>query len=212
MTPAQHPITKRYCIVASMILCFVCMFGFVRPAKALEITQEYLDRAYDWTVFLEASQVTEYFNYKSSKLHPLTKVRVFIQKSSRTITQREEPLAYIYEDFWYFNGKCIGMHRKHALDLRRDSHGVIVLRKSEDKPGQAMSATNAALRMLMELQLGKLGAETFLISEGDYEEVAACLSEFNFYRGLSPTSGKQLSLTLRQYPDEKQEHFYYLSR
>lgn len=189
---------------------------FLQPAavmsSVLDIPRTDLDRQYDWSIFLESLEVTNYLNYKGSKLHPLTKVRIFIQKSPRGNTEREDTEPFVYEDFWYYNGRCIGMHRKHKMGLPKDSSGVIVLRKCADKSNQAVAATNAALRVLVDLQLAQVSTNLLMVSPENYEEIAAALSEFGFFRGIIPSSGKQLGLDLRSYPHGREERFYLLPR
>lgn len=195
------------------LICTVAvLFSFALPGSAVEVTKEYLDREYDWAMSFEATPVSEYFNYKGSKLHPLTKIRVSVQKSLRSRSRQDEVKEYVYEDFWYFNGKSIGMHRKHALDIRKDLVGALIIRPTGGKACQALSATNAALRALVELQLAKLATNTLFVAEEDYEEIANAMSEFGFYRGMTPSSGKQLGLDLRRYPSGREERFYFLAR
>lgn len=208
---------RKLGLISQALLALTLLTGiFLQPitvvAAVLDIPRIDLDRQYDWTIFLEALEVESYLNYKGSKLHPLTKVRVFIQKSPRGNSEKEDTEPFVYEDFWYFNGKCIGMHRKHTMALRKDSLGAIVLRKCSGKSNQALAATNAALRVLVDLQQAQVGTNILMVSPADYEEIAGSLSEFGFYRGIIPSSGKQLGLDLHSYPHGKDERFYLLPR
>lgn len=194
-------------LVVLMVLQFM-----VSPATALDVPRDYLDREYDWTIFVDASAVEQYLNYKGSKLHPLTKVRVSVQKSPRSLQNDEEATEYVYEDFWYYKGKPIGLHRKHKLDIRQGLCGLVVIRHTSNQPGQVMSVTNAALRVLVDLQYAKLVTNTFMVAEEDYEEVSGCLNEFGFYKGIQPSAGKQLGIDLRTFPTRREERFYLLVR
>lgn len=203
-----QPSRSIRCWMTAGLIAAVTALTLALSTKAIELPTGYVDSQHDWAIFFDATTVQQYFNYKGSQLYPLTKVRVSVHKSPRTKSADD----FVYGDYWYFKGRCIGLHRAHKLDLGRGTSGVLVVRRCGENTALATGATNAALRVLVDLQQARVVTNTLLVSKENHNDIVNGLSEFGFYRGITPTNGKQLGLEVRTDVATSGERYYYLSR
>lgn len=174
---------------------------------------EYLQREFDWAMFLDLEKQHHLFNYQSSSLTKLTKVQINYKACPRGEGKRAaKGNSRIYEELWYKNATPIASKRHFQIESLSNEQGIIVLRKIGASEEDVQIAVNAVMRMLLDMQIKKMPVAVIAVPAESYESVA---DRFQFYRFSkvsliteSKMVGKQFSIQLQSYPSGKDERYY----
>lgn len=114
-----------------------------------------LARPYDWTVELQTKRLQHQFEYTGSHLHGVEKVHVTYVHTATASDPDPHPTDY--EDFWYHDGKPLGLERKHSFDIDQgDGISILVSHKDGSATDQeCKAAANAILRATVDSYLNK---------------------------------------------------------
>jgi hypothetical protein len=213
---ALLPRVKRVAISA-VILSLLFGLAFQLPMRAdlkADLTDDYLKGEYDWAMFLNVQDVDHYLNYSGSKLHPLTKVRVYFntyqrrsQSGSGSATAVTAP-AKLYEELWYYQGKPVGLRRRNQLNIAPDSSGALVVGQSDGAPEHSLALANALVRLALELQFQHIVTSVVMVPQETYDAITADLGYYRFYNDIAAGAGVQMSIHTRSYPQQKDEYYY----
>ena len=151
-------------------------------------------RDYDWTITLEAQELTGLFNYKASTLKDPVKVKVTYLKAG------DDPNnATPYEDFWYApNGKPYGQDKHHTFDIPSGEQ-IAVRITTKDKNPQAkdfIAAANAAVRVYSDVYVHKGMISVIITPDDQFDTVINALQNLNF----APVPEFQAETSISQKP------------
>lgn len=169
----------------------------------------YLEREFDWAMYVDIRNLDHYLKYKGSRLHPLTRGRVYFNsyihpRRPGVSTQQSQ----VYQDLWYHQGQPLGLRRRSALNIEKGTTGTIVISQYADENGQAKCAANAIVRLLVELQLKDIVVGTVIVPQDKYKDIVGALEHYGFRIQPQAAGGKQLSICLRSHPHEKEEYLF----
>jgi len=199
--------------MAAATLLLICgsIFQLCRADIRPDLIDERLQRETDWAMMLDVQDINHFLNYQGSQLHPLSRVRVSFRSFPRSSVGNKPEDSRIYEQFWYYDGKPIGLRRRSEVQVEPNSAGIIVLRSTDGKPEHTRALTNALIRVVLDLQFKKAAASEVLVAEQDYDQVAADLNHYHFFPTV-PTTGTQLVIHLSCNHAAREEFFFYSKR
>lgn len=125
----------------SLLFCLFVVFGVVVPPV---LCLEFAD-SNESVIRIETVDADGLFDYAGSGLSEAVKVNVASKYS-------EEAAPVKYETLWYHDGSGIGCNRYTDLDLEdSNSIKIHVIASKADKTSHVQAATNASLRILLDL-------------------------------------------------------------
>lgn len=174
---------------------------------------EYLQREFDWAMFLDLQEQPHLLNYQSSSLNPLTKVQINFKPCSRGKGERApKNNSQIYEELWYKKTIPIGSKRHFTFDSLPHEQGIIVLRKIGTAPERVQIAVNSVMRLMLDLQQKKMPVAVVAVPLEQYDRIASAIEYYRFSRVSLNTetqmSGKQFSIRLQSYPTARDERYF----
>jgi hypothetical protein len=190
------------------------MILFCCPASRAEYSEKLVDRylhtQFEWAMFLGAQNAEHYLNYTGSSLNPLTKISAYFRDFPRDEdAASDKHPSKIYADFWYHRGNLLGSRYRNALRLPAERNGAIVIGKSTGGSEEARAITNALVRLVLDLHFQKVYVDVVLVPLQQYDLVVSNLGTYRFYTKVThPESGKQMSIHVRSYPEERDETYY----
>jgi hypothetical protein len=171
-----------------------------------KLSDPYLQREFQWAMYIEASEINPYLYYPGSNINAMTQFRVssraYPQASNFTSSDNQ---AQVYEEFWYRLRTPIGLRRHSQLSMSPNQIGAIVMGTSGDNVD---AATNILVRLLVDLDLQRLVPSVVMIPLDKYDKVGAELARYSFVTNVIPLQGAQFSIHLRSYPMGKDNYFY----
>ncbi len=183
--------------------------GFLIPAYG-----DHIAKPYDWTVELETRKLEHQFDYVGSHLKGVEKVKVSYQQTPTA--ENPEPTRQHYENFWYHDGKPLGLERLHAYEITQGD-GVSILIKHNDEMGsdkECKAAANAILRVILDSYLNKNAVVNVRIPPESFEKVRDYLMELGCLQHLpsgDDTVSSSINIFLQTDPDPTQtETLYYI--
>jgi len=195
-------------LVASICLAFICA-----PPCGAEINEKlvdpYLQREFQWAMFIKIKDLKPYLNYPGSKLNPLTRYCVTVNsfQQGRTVAPDSTP-AQPYEEFWYHDEIPIGLRRYRNLNIKPNQIGAIFLGSTGNN---AVAATNVLIRLALDLDLQDRAPSVVEVPLDKYDAIASELGNYSFFPKMPVTKGRQFSIHLRSYPYNKnKDEYYYL--
>jgi hypothetical protein len=184
------------------------------PSKAAfkpDLIDSYLEREYDWAMFIDTHELKSYLDYPGTQLRPLTKARVNFRWFPRGVNFAKTS-AKVYEEFWYHRGIPVGSRRHNQLNIPSNKIGAIVLGRFRDKDNsndQSAAASNALIRILIDLQLKETVAGVVMVPADIYDDIAGGLSRYRFSAKMEPGQGRQMSIHLRSYPAGRDGYYFF---
>lgn len=206
----RHRVNKGLRSIAAAVLLMICgsFFQLCRADIRPDLVDERLQHETDWALMLDVQDINHFLNYSGSQLHPLSRVRVSFRNYPRAAEGTQPQDSRTYEQFWYYDGKPIGLRRRSEVHIAPDSTGLIVLGSTDGKPEHTQALTNALIRIVLDLQFKRATASTVLVGEQDYDLIAAALNRYHFYP-ITPTNGTQLVIHLSCNHAAREEFFFY---
>src|SRR5262249_366431 len=157
------------------------------------LVDNYLENQFDWAMFIEALEVKHYLNYEDSKLRPLTRVRIYFRIFPHA-GEKESGKSKIYEELWYHNGSLLGLRRLNTLKIEKDQNGIIIIGKRVGGSEQLLAVSNALVRLALDMQFQKIITSLVQVPAENYDQIAANLARYKFFKGTEPQEGKQMSI------------------
>jgi hypothetical protein len=173
-----------------------------------ELSNEHLLSQFDWALYLDVRDMPSYLNYKGTRLHPLTRIRVFLRKYARTAEGNSGSTIVVYEDFWYYKGRVIGLRRRLPLKPEANQVGCIMTGAFAEAAESRQAATDAIVRLLSDLYLKQGVISVVMVPDNQFDGVSSSLARYKFSPNLGSNEGEQMSLHLQSYPGCKDEYFY----
>lgn len=197
----------RICVFLAAIAFLFLMHLPASAEISPGLPPDYLEREFDWILYIDVVDVKHYLDYRGTKLHPLSKARARF-KISRGKGDEIARQPEIYEELWYHQTTPIGMRRRAALSIPAGLVGAVVIADMQGNEQHRAVAANTALRAIVDLLLKKAPTGVLFASAGDYEGIAGALSKYGFSEKQLPSSGKQMSVTLRSYPAGRDDQLF----
>ena len=184
-------------------------FGVQATQTRSDFVHKYLEQQFDWGMFIDLQPVQHYLKYAGSKLAPLKRARIYFRVYPRSAgaTAANTQLQN-YEEFWYHNGKPIGLRRRIALNLDKDKTGIIVVGDLPPGTDSAVASTNALIRLLLDLQFQSVPVSVVVVPDADYKAITANLEHYGFSTEMARSEGKQLSVHLRSSSSDHDDNYY----
>ncbi|CAN5515190.1 hypothetical protein BH10CYA1_BH10CYA1_54070 [soil metagenome] len=192
--------------VIGMSVALICQLPCGADIDA-KLIDPYVQKEFQWAMFIDTQEDKPYLNYRSSRLNPITQVRVTASsfQQGKTNTPVITP-AQTYEEFWYHEEVPIGMRRYRTLDIKPNQTGAIFLGSRGDN---SAAAANVLVRLAVELDLQELAPSLVEVPLDKYDVIASVLGRYSFFPRISK-GGRQCSIHLRSHPYNKlkDEYFY----
>lgn len=200
---------KLSCILCLALVCVASTLSLPCAAEInAKLNSDYLEREYEWAMYVEVHDLQQYLNYTGSKLHPLTKAWVYLRNFRKTDAHGNIPAAQVYEEMWYYKTTPIGSQRRIAVEMPHGRVGAVVLGKGDGNQNRAMVATNVALREIIDLLVKGVQVGMLLVPVDNYDLVVESLASYGFRQKDLPTGGKQTCLMIRSYPSAREDRLY----
>jgi hypothetical protein len=191
---------NRLCLLLILLACSsmtVC-------AKHSNMASEYLESQFDWGLYVDAQKLDHYLNYSGSRLHPLTHVEVYFR-------QFPKGTSALHEEFWYHEGKPLGLRRRTKLKVVDGTIGAVVI-GALPNPDSVRAAANVVLRIVTEARVNHVTVSTVIIPDDSYGEIAQELQRYNFGKKMTSEEGQQFSITLHSASGDRDEQYFYQRR
>ena len=196
----------------ALLMVAICLSFFCPMVSKAELNADlrdpYLEREYDWAMYLDTHDLKQYLTYPGSQLHPITVVRINFRALNRGARTRPKSAA-IFEDFWYHNGTPVGLRRYNQLNIAPDLFGVIVIGADDDQPEHGTAVANALVRLLLDLQLKQIITSVVMVPSRKYDQLAGELGRYGFFPYMRVMAGQQMSIHLRTYPRGKDQYYFF---
>jgi hypothetical protein len=204
-------------------LALFCMALIIAmPAARAETGDPNFERLmlkqYDYIFFCDIEVLDKFLNVKGVGMAgPYVRVKVSYQlTNAMNRRQGMGPGNVIkYEDLWFRNGKCVGMHRYEDIYLNPNYQGGIYIRGAGDSTvyEHNMEATNTAVRLTMDIYVKRSILAGIMIPYTCYEQISSDLGQWNFFILEEAINGRgeNMSLHLMTYPrnSSSERYFYY---
>jgi hypothetical protein len=210
LAPAIKLLERCSRLVLVIVLTFICQ----QPCGALfnpDLIDSYLEREFDWGMFVDVRELRHYLNYPESQLSPLTNVQVHFRWFPRDDNFAKRK-SRVYEEFWYHHGSVIGSRRYNQLHIPAEKIGVVIVGRTKDSANDRDEITalaNALLRVMIDLQLKQIVTSAVMVPMDNYDDVAGCLERYHFTRDPQLMQGRQMSIHLRSYPQGRDEYYFF---
>lgn len=222
---------SRRCLIARIRAAFFWLIltgSVAHPAVmaegALDSDTTGWERSFDGIVSVEMNSMPHFLAFQECSLRPLQSIVVRVRKTSspqllRGIKPPGLEGSTIYEQFWYHDGKPLGMRRAKKLSNLRihDGDQLAIYVYSPDPalcPACASAIGNCVLRLALEI--GNSGAivAAAMMPVQCLDSVADSLRRFNFapIDASTPHSNKLLTLRLVSYDGRQERYLYHISR
>lgn len=190
--------------LASLFLLFLFQ-GSCESEISSNMDMPYLGQQYDWAVFIEVKNVSHYLNYSGTTLHPLTKVRIYFRQFKGLA---EPSTSKLCEEIWYYKSIPIGSRCLLAPAAGRGTYGALVIGNQDGTMNHAAAATDAAMRMMIDLLASKAATAAMIVPLNSYENVVRELCAYGFTEHKLPGTGKHMSVVLRSFPESKDDQLF----
>ncbi|MBS1955761.1 MAG: hypothetical protein JST89_16375 [Cyanobacteria bacterium SZAS-4] len=200
--------SATFSLLFGICFAFFCQLPCVAEIDG-KLLDPYLQREFNWAMFIDLQEDKPFLNYPGSRLNPITQLRVTCGSFERGMSnQADKTPAKLYEEFWYHDDTPIGLRRYRSLDIQSNQIGAIFL------GGRGTNATAAAkvlLRLVIELDLRQLSPSVVVVPRDKYDLIASELGRYSFFPRMAAMSSQQFSIHLRSHPYSKnKDEYYYL--
>ena len=172
------------------------------------LVDPYLQREFDWAMYLDARTVDHYLNYTGSTLHPLMRARIRYRYFARRLGPAKWP-ARTYDELWYHDGKPVGMRRYGQLKIDPRDIGTVIIGFSDNRVNSSLAITDALVRLLVEMQFQRAVVSVVVVPAEQYSQILANLQLYHITTEMPRRRGPQMSIHFRSDPPG-QEHYLYL--
>lgn len=180
---------------------------------AAEITPDLLDpkleEQYDWAMYMDVHDVPKFLNYPSSKIRPLTDLRVIYRPLARGIRAAGAPKARVYEEFWYHNSMPVGLRRNHQLQIESNKFGIIFVQPRDGESDHTQAIANALVRIMVDLWIHDIVAGYVVVPFDKFDQLSGELGRYGFFPHMKVAQGAHLSIHLRSNPAGRDELYFF---
>jgi hypothetical protein len=173
-----------------------------------ELSNEYLMNQFDWTLYLDVRDMPAYLNYRGTSLNPLTRVRIYFRKMTRSANGGSGESIKLYQDLWYYRGQIIGLKRQMPLQLGSNESGCIMVGPTISGAYATPAASDSIVRLIASLYLKSAVASSVFVPSEHYDAFISSLGRYNFAPQMNTREGLQMSLHLQAYPNGSDEFLY----
>lgn len=211
--PVAHGL--RLCLVwlAAVVFALSTLVGLCTVPCSADINADLLDpkleEQYDWAMYMDVHDMKNVLNYPTSKLHPLTNLRVIYRPLARGLRAADYKKARVYEEFWYREEMPIGLKRNEQLQIESYKFGIIFVQPRDGENDHTYAIANALVRILVDLWIHDIVAGYVVVPRDKFDQMAGALSRYGFFPGMRVAQGAQLSIHLRSYPAGRDEIYFF---
>lgn len=182
------------------------------PCSA-DITPDLLDPSlelqYDWAMYMDVRELKGLLSYPTSRLNPLTDLRVIYRPLARGVRGADYKKARIYEEFWYHDEMPIGLKRNQQLQIESNKFGIIFVQPRDGESDHTPAIANAVVRIVVDLWIHDIVAGYVVVPSNKFDQMATELSRYGFFPTLKVAQGPQLSIHMRSYPRGRDELYFF---
>ena len=204
----ENKIFAKFAVLLATTVILLCG----NPCTA-DITADLLDptleQQYDWAMYMDVHDMTGYLNYPTSRLSPLTDLRVIYRPLARGIRSADYKKASVYEEFWYHDEMPVGVRRNHQLQIDSNKFGIIYVQPRDGESDHTPAIANAVVRIMVDLWIHDIVAGYVVVPSDKFNQMAAELSRYGFFPNLKVTQGPQLSIHMRSNPKGRDELYFF---
>lgn len=186
-------------------LCVVPCFADINA----DLMDPKLEEQYDWAMYMDVHDMKNVLNYPTSRLHPLTNLRVIYRPLARGVRAADYKKARVYEEFWYREEMPIGLKRNEQLQIESYKFGIIFVQPRDGETDHTYAIANALVRILVDLWIHDIVAGYVVVPRDKFDQMAGALSRYGFFPGMRVAQGAQLSIHLRSYPAGRDEMYFF---
>jgi hypothetical protein len=147
------------------------------------------DKRFDWVLKIQPSEMSNYAQYRGTKLTPVSKVKVsFRAHGAGTFNN--------YEELWYANGKALGCNRTTKLTVDRNSRGAIVVDLSKKFDTAPAAMAHAIARLTVETGLQSASVVAVVVEEDSIQPLSSQLKKYGFTQRNPLAEPNQTALTI----------------
>ena len=114
-------ITKRRIFRFYLVLIWMTISLCASLPCFADVTADLLDpkleEQFDWAMFIDVRDIKSYLKYPTSRLHPVTNLKVIYRPLARGQRSEDYVKARVYEEFWYHDHMPIGLKRNQLLQI-----------------------------------------------------------------------------------------------
>jgi hypothetical protein len=142
-------------------------------AAGPEDNNSWQDKRFDWVLKISPSEMSNYAQYRGTKLTPVSKIQVSFRAHGAEKFNN-------YEDLWYANGKALGSNRTNKLTVDRNSRGAIVVDLSKKFDTAPAAMAHASARLTVETGLQSASIVAVVVEEDSIQPLASQLKKYGF--------------------------------
>ncbi len=204
---------QKTSIIASISIFFLALFCGAPPcySQLSDHSEERLDGQHDWVFFIDVNDNKSLFNYKASKLHPISALRISLRPISSSKQKSIDIKTEKFQDLWYYDGQIIGSRRYQNFKLNRNSVGTIIFRSFPDDPRHSQAAASALVQLSLDLFLRQVFVSAVVVPGDRYNDLTGSLSNYGFSTHAA-SEVPQMSIHLRSNPYARDEYLYWRSK
>ncbi len=168
-----------------------------------------IEEQYDWAMYMDVHDMKDVLNYPSSRLSPLTDLRVIYRPLARGIRQADYQKARVYEEFWYHDEMPIGLRRNQKLEIASNKFGIIFVQPRDGESDHTPAIANAVVRIMVDLWIHNIVAGYVVVPNDKFDQMASELSRYGFFPTLKTAQGPQLSIHMRSLKPGRDELYFF---
>jgi len=211
--PVAHGLRLCLVLLAAVVFALSTLVGLCTVPCSADINADLLDpkleEQYDWAMYMDVHDMKNVLNYPTSKLHPLTNLRVIYRPLARGLRAADYKKARVYEEFWYREEMPIGLKRNEQLQIESYKFGIIFVQPRDGENDHTYAIANALVRILVDLWIHDIVAGYVVVPRDKFDQMAGALSRYGFFPGMRVAQGAQLSIHLRSYPAGRDEIYFF---
>jgi hypothetical protein len=192
---------------SSAATCWLLFSSSCSAAVTPELSDYDLQQNYSWAMYVEAHDVDHYLNYLGSKIHPLTRVRVRFRYFPRRLGAPSWP-ARTYEEFWYQEGRVVGLRRYGQVQMTPVDFGTIIVGPTDNKIPYTMAIADAIVRLMVDLQLQHVVTAGITVPTDLYDQLLVNFKRYHFSPGMEHMAGPQMGFRIVSASNERQTMLY----
>jgi hypothetical protein len=145
--------------------------------------EKYFEDRFDFLAILKITKLKNYLNYKGSSLSPVGNISVTYDYHpiNGSDTEKQQRVIAKYEDLWYHDYTPIGCRRFTDMPVQPAGFGCIRLLPTEDAAEFPGALANAAIRLLLDINLHGCACNTIIVPKEILGDVFSAFSHFGFY-------------------------------
>lgn len=200
-------------ILALSIIAVLPQSSALAQAGVIPVTDTWINKRYDFVLYVDIKPLPRFLNYEKSKLNPMTKIEVTYRWTQRNKNYTHPADVFQYEDLYFSKGKIYGAHRYCFLQMASYEQGCIWIRPQDTDPIQESQAlASTIVHLILDIYARKTILASVIVPLQAFASIETALGVYQFFvftMSYPGGPGQNMSVHIMSDPTKIERYFYY---